>query len=1129
MKKLLQNGFYILVFLNCILCSLKSNTQERCSTRFDTLSLSPATRQKIREFTFAAKQAHTKLLEDKNKPKSAVNTATSRAISENMILIPVAVHVVHNNAAENIPDAQIQSQIDVLNEDFRRRNPDFLQNVPADFRNVAADTRIQFYLACIDPNGNPTNGITRTFTDSSQFSSDFNNMKRSAAGHTNWNPRLYLNLWVCDLSNGGLGFATFPWELGSRPENDGVVIDFQSMGRTGNLNPRAELGRTATHEIGHWLGLFHIWGDDAGSCNGSDEIPDTPNQGPSTPFFSNPTHPRPDNCTNMVMFQNYMDYSADRFMGLFTEGQNARMQTSFTFYRSNFQSYLISGDPNILNCNGGQFYRIEGSNLPANSLINWTVSANLEIMSGQGTSNVQVRQRNGGVEPGFIEAIISVCGRPSVSLPRLGLTASLCNLSTNVTSLSFPNQGGNQTLVLSTTGNIAWGSGFTDFGWLSNNPVSGGTGTFNINISANANTGSNRAQTMTIEGTSSGNYSRVLVDISQAGNPPDCNGNGNFTGYLDEANCNTISGWALDQSNFGRTLQVEIRVDGQLVATIPANGSRPDLVGAFGNNPQAQFHGYSYAVPANASWRNGQNRSITARICGANNDLWSSPKTVNCTGGGGGGGFACNFSTSATVNNANVGCSGSITLNAPCSGPDCGGVSYVWSGNGLYQTSQSTNTNAPNANGSYTYYVQANKTGCSTQNNSVAVNVSGCGGGGSSTCSAENDQCSGNSSEVRNYSISASAGGSYTIKAFYRSHEGPGVIRWSVNGGAVQTMNVAQTSVNNYPEVTLGTATLNAGNNTVNLSSGGGFVCFRKACIEGGGGGAACNFSTSATVNNANVGCSGGITLNAPCSGPDCGGVSYVWSGNGLYQTSQSTNTNAPNANGSYTYYVQASKTGCSTQNNSVVVNVSGCGGGGGSSNCSAENDQCSGNSSEVRNYSVSASMSGIYTIKVFYRSHEGPGVIRWSVDGGAVQTLNVAQTAVNNYPEITLGTANLSSGNHTINLSSGGGFVCFRKVCIQSGARVGVAENLEEPSDIVVYPNPTSGELTLQLFLENRSDVQLYLHDLTGRRLWQSLLSKREGKVQEKLWLGEVSAGFYLLTVQTNERSWTQKVVLQK
>ena len=297
----------------------------------------------------------------------------------------------------------------------------------------------------------------------------------------------------------------------------------------------------------------------------------------------------------------------------------------------------------------------------------------------------------------------------------------------------------------------------------------------------------------------------------------------------------------------------------------------------------------------------------------------------------------------------------------------------------------------------------------------------------------------------------------------------------------------------------------------------------------GGGGGAACNFSTSATVNNANVGCSGGITLNAPCSGPDCSGVSYVWSGNGLYQTSQSTNTNAPNANGSYTYYVQASKTGCSTQNNSVVVNVSGCGGGGGSSNCSAENDQCSGNSSEVRNYSVSASMSGIYTIKVFYRSHEGPGVIRWSVDGGAVQTLNVAQTAVNNYPEITLGTANLSSGNHTINLSSGGGFVCFRKVCIQSGARIGVAENLEESSDIVVYPNPTNGELTLQLFLENRSDVQLDLHDLTGRRLWQSLLPKREGKVQEKLWLGEVSAGFYLLTVQTNERSWTQKVVLQR
>ena len=495
---------------------------------------------------------------------------------------------------------------------------------------------------------------------------------------------------------------------------------------------------------------------------------------------------------------------------------------------------------------------------------------------------------------------------------------------------------------------------------------------------------------------------------------------------------------------------------------------------------------------------------------------------------------ACNFNVSATVSNANPSCGSIVTLNAPCSGSDCNGVSYTWSGNGFYKNSQSTNTNAPSANGSYTYYIQASKTGCATQNASVPLNVSGCGGGSdvSSACSAESEQCSGNSSEIRSYSLSVSGAGTYALKVLYRSHESPGVIYWSANGGASQTSNVSQTSVNNYVEITLGTATLNAGNNRINFSSGNGFVCFRKICAQNGngGGGTACNFTVAASNSNNNPACGGNVTLNAVCSGSDCNGVSYTWLGNGISQSGSSVNITVPNANGSYNYTLTGSKIGCNNQITTTGVVISDCGGSSGDANaCSNENEQCSGNQFEFNSYTVSVATASVYSIKVRYRSHEGPGIIRWQANSELTQSASVAQTGVNEYIEKTLGTVYLNAGNNSIKLSSGGGFVCFRRVCVQSSSRVGVAENEKESDEWAAFPNPTSGELTLQLLLEKRSDVQINLHDLTGRNLWQTLLPKREGKVQERLWLGEMAAGFYLLTVQTNERSWTQKVVLQK
>lgn len=240
-----------------------------------------------------------------------------------IVRIPVVVHVVHNTAAENISDAQINSQIDVLNEDYRRLNAD-AGTVPAAFTGVAADTRIEFQLAVRDPDCNPTTGITRTATSVTAFSP--NDAVKSAAtgGHDPWPRDKYLNIWVCNLAD-YLGYSSFP---GDAADVDGVVIRYASFGRMGTLSAPFDQGRTATHEIGHWLDLLHIWGDDGVACWGSDNVDDTPNQGGR--HFGCPTFPHVScgNGPNGDMFMNYMDYVDDACMVMYTAGQAARMDAA---------------------------------------------------------------------------------------------------------------------------------------------------------------------------------------------------------------------------------------------------------------------------------------------------------------------------------------------------------------------------------------------------------------------------------------------------------------------------------------------------------------------------------------------------------------------------------------------------------------------------------------------------------------------------------------------------------------------------------------------------------------------------------------------------------------------------------
>ncbi|MCP9236536.1 dockerin type I domain-containing protein [Lewinella sp. JB7] len=252
-----------------------------------------------------------------------------------VITIPVVVHVVYKNATENITDAQIQSQIDALNELFRATNPG-IAAVPSAFSPQVADMQLQFALASRDPECEPTNGITRTSTTTPFFTTSStstdplvrNPVKFAATGgRAGWPADEYLNIWVCDVASGLLGYSSWPADLASRPAEDGVVMDYTAFGTVGTAGSPFDQGYVCGHEIGHWLNLRHIWGDDQlepDNCAFSDLVDDTPNQGvnntgcPAFPSVSCDNGPDGD------MFMNQMDYTDDACRTMFTVGQHVR-------------------------------------------------------------------------------------------------------------------------------------------------------------------------------------------------------------------------------------------------------------------------------------------------------------------------------------------------------------------------------------------------------------------------------------------------------------------------------------------------------------------------------------------------------------------------------------------------------------------------------------------------------------------------------------------------------------------------------------------------------------------------------------------------------------------------------------
>jgi hypothetical protein len=271
-----------------------------------------------------------------------------------------------NTPEQNISDAQIQSQIDVLNQDYNRQNLDLLpENHP--FYLVGGGLDIHFFLAERDPNNRPSTGIIRKQTSVTAWEDNDEMKSSTTAGDDYWDSRKYLNIYVVKFKDdlGLLGYAWPPSDLASYPETDGVVIDFRAFGTIGTAGTDGfdeyALGRTTTHEVGHWLNLNHIWGDKA--C-GNDLVNDTPiaeDQNKGNPVF--PWRPQ-NKCgsdQNGEMFMNYMDYVYDNSMNMFTKEQVKRMYNSVVQFRPellksdfcsdftiNVNSYYCEGTTSVL-------------------------------------------------------------------------------------------------------------------------------------------------------------------------------------------------------------------------------------------------------------------------------------------------------------------------------------------------------------------------------------------------------------------------------------------------------------------------------------------------------------------------------------------------------------------------------------------------------------------------------------------------------------------------------------------------------------------------------------------------------------------------------------------------------------
>lgn len=336
----------------------------------------------------------------------------TNSIPDTIYRIPVVFHVVYNTAAENIHDSLLQNQIDVLNNDYRRLSAD-TSNTRSIFKSRAADVGIEFFLATIDPNGNPTNGIVRTQTTVQSFNTGFldlnemDNAKKTANGGSNaWNTSEYFNIWVCNLSSaflgdGLLGYAYPPtiannWPAGSTPQDSsvwGLNIHYKVIGKnnpnaTGAI-ANANQGRTVIHETGHFLGLRHIWGDSGNAFTGApdcditqdDGFSDTPHMGNNSQqagcSFTKNTCTNGENPDEPDMVENYMDYSTEACQNMFTQEQANFMRSMVKIGRPNI-AQIIQND--TINLSSGVWVVVNDDTVNVTSSTSIALSAGDSVM-----------------------------------------------------------------------------------------------------------------------------------------------------------------------------------------------------------------------------------------------------------------------------------------------------------------------------------------------------------------------------------------------------------------------------------------------------------------------------------------------------------------------------------------------------------------------------------------------------------------------------------------------------------------------------------------------------------------------------------------------------------------------------
>lgn len=317
MKKITLGTLLLLTLL--IGCKKNTSTEVQATDEVETINQrSCAAYDVLQEQLLADPSLRIRMDAIEEFTKKAITTGDYLRMVNGIIEIPVVVNVLYKTDAENISQQQIQSQIDVLNADFNNTNSD-KNSVPSIFSSSVGTVGVRFVLAATN----------RKATNKKSWGTNDAMKKSSQGGIDPTDPALNLNMWSCNLGRGLLGYAQFP---GGNPATDGVVVLYSAFGSRalypgGTYISKYDLGRTATHEVGHWMNLRHIWGDDGGSCSGSDDVADTPNQ--ANYNYGCPTFPHRTCSNNGDMSMNYMDYTDDRCMYMFTNNQAQRMLAVF--------------------------------------------------------------------------------------------------------------------------------------------------------------------------------------------------------------------------------------------------------------------------------------------------------------------------------------------------------------------------------------------------------------------------------------------------------------------------------------------------------------------------------------------------------------------------------------------------------------------------------------------------------------------------------------------------------------------------------------------------------------------------------------------------------------------------------